>query len=171
MNISSVTTEARGTMKLGDAVRISDPCYSMDVWCAGTLENVKPGEYNCYVVLYDFGELGIRVASITAIHPDFDNDEFKQPPILSDIDVGVDGGVCGIYDLKYFERNQPDENWFDRIHEHACHNHFDGHVLDGQAFVSSSGFGDGSYSCFVRYNDDNQIVSVTIEYISPDELE
>ncbi|MGJ0628245.1 hypothetical protein [Xenorhabdus bovienii] len=25
------------------ALRLTDPCYSMDVWCAGTLENVKNG--------------------------------------------------------------------------------------------------------------------------------
>lgn len=30
-------------IELGDKVVISDPCYDLDVWCSGTLENVKPG--------------------------------------------------------------------------------------------------------------------------------
>lgn len=30
-------------IELGDKVVISDPCYDLDVWCNGTLENVKPG--------------------------------------------------------------------------------------------------------------------------------
>lgn len=28
------------------ALRLTDPCYSMDVWCAGTLNNVKNGIWN-----------------------------------------------------------------------------------------------------------------------------
>lgn len=31
------------TIQLSDMVRVTDPCYDMDVWCAGTLKDVLPG--------------------------------------------------------------------------------------------------------------------------------
>ena len=97
-----MTRESRGTMTLGEEVRISDPCYDPDTWCAGTLENVKPGLYNCYVNFQDTGKFGIRVASIIAVHSEFDNNDFKNPVIVTNIDVGVDSGQCGFYDFEFF---------------------------------------------------------------------
>ena len=41
--------EKIGKIKLSDKVRVSDPGYDMDVWCAGTIENVLPGNYLCTV--------------------------------------------------------------------------------------------------------------------------
>lgn len=36
------------TVKSG-AMRVTDPCYQMDTWCAGTLENVKDGRWSAFV--------------------------------------------------------------------------------------------------------------------------
>ena len=36
-----------GVIKLNDKVRISDPCYDPDTWCAGEVENVLPGLWDC----------------------------------------------------------------------------------------------------------------------------
>ena len=33
------------TIKLGNKVMVSDPCYGLDTWCQGVLENVLPGNY------------------------------------------------------------------------------------------------------------------------------
>lgn len=168
-----MTRESRGTIVLGEKVRISDPCYDPDTWCAGTLENVNPGVYNCYVNFKDTGEFGIRVASIIAVHSEFDNENFKNPEIVTNIDVGVDSGQCGIYDLEYFKRNQPDGEWYDRVYYQASHknNKFDAGTVDGKCFVSASGFGDGSYNCFVKYNDDGQIVFIEIRYLEEEDEE
>lgn len=164
--------ESRGAIILGEEARISDPCYDPDTWCAGTLENVKSGAYNCYVNFQDTGEFGIRVASIIAVHSEFDNENFKNPEIVTNIDVGVDSGQCGIYDLEYFKRNQPDGEWYDRVYYQASHRNdkFDAGTVDGKCFVSASGFGDGSYNCFVKYNDDGQIVFIEIRYLEEDLL-
>ena len=91
-----------GTIELGDKVRISDPCYQMDVWCAGTLEDVLPGVYNCFMQKADTGDWGIRVASIEVRHRDYTKIE---PMEVTNIDVGVDSGHAGIYDLDYFAEN------------------------------------------------------------------
>ena len=90
---------------LSEKVRISDPSYRMDTWCAGTLNNVLPGEYECYVQYYSNRIARIEVRHIG--HTDI------EPTELSDIDVGVDSGQCGIYDLDYFasRTSQDWEQW------------------------------------------------------------
>lgn len=42
---------------------------------------------------------------------------------------------------------------------------------DKHSVVSSSGYGDGSYDCYVAKNQNNEIVAIRINYIAPDELE
>lgn len=32
-----------GTFSLGTKVMVSDPCYKLNTWCQGVLENVKSG--------------------------------------------------------------------------------------------------------------------------------
>lgn len=83
------------TIFLSEKVRISDPGYHMDTWCAGTLENVLPGEYKCYAQYYSN-----RISRIEVRHVDHID---IAPVIKSSIDVGVDSGQCGIYDLDYFK--------------------------------------------------------------------
>jgi hypothetical protein len=44
-------------------------------------------------------------------------------------------------------------------------------TIDDRGFVSSSGYGDGGYSCLVARNRDGYIVAIRIEYITDDEEE
>ena len=105
-----------GTIQLGDKARVSDPCYEMDVWCAGTVENVLPGEYQCFVQTADTGDWGIRVSSIEVRHKNFLD---VDPTEIQEFEVGVDSGQAGIYDLSYYEGIQNDEEfkekWYDRV--------------------------------------------------------
>ena len=52
------------TIKLSNNVRVSDPCYSDDVWCKTRLTDVYPGEYNVSVDKNDEG----RVSRLSVIH-------------------------------------------------------------------------------------------------------
>ena len=105
-----------GTIELGDKVRVSDPCYDMDTWCAGTLENVLSGIYQCFYQKVDTGDWGNRVASIEVRHENYLNIDSTE---LQNIDVGVDSGQAGIYDLDYFAKNREDKDgedaWYDKI--------------------------------------------------------
>lgn len=48
----------------------------------------------------------------------------------------------------------------------------DGQPIDGRGFVSSSGDGDGSYSCFTFYSSDrDEVVGISVEFISEDDEE
>ena len=40
--------------------------------------------------------------------------------------------------------------------------------IDGLGFVSSSGFGDGGYTCWTARNDDGYIIAIRIEFITED---
>ncbi|MCC3352086.1 DUF4241 domain-containing protein [Ruminococcus albus] len=42
--------------------------------------------------------------------------------------------------------------------------------LDDKAFISSSGYGDGSYECFVARNPEGKIVAIKILFISFEEM-
>ena len=43
-----------------------------------------------------------------------------------------------------------------------------GNTIDNLGFVSSSGFGDGSYTCWTARNEDGCIIAIRIEYITED---
>lgn len=226
--------EKVGVIELGDKVRVSDPCYTMDTWCAGTLDNVLFGTYHCYSQRSDTGTWGIRIANIEVRHEDYLGVEATE---VQNIDVGVDSGQCGIYDLDYFIEARKDKNgrdeWYDRVcnktyvtvdnpnyHsfressfwkpefeevetylketdkeelgasagmpslglikeyiqadsgyvrsvEHSLFiSKFAANAMDNKCLVSSSGDGDGSYTCLVGRNEEGKIVSIKIDYYS-----
>jgi hypothetical protein len=110
--------ELVGTITLKDKVRISDPCYTIDTWCAGTLENVLEGKYKCFSQEVDTGDMGIRIASIEAIHEDYLHT--GEPIEALDFHVGVDSGQAGIYDLDYFIENRKDKYGEDKWYWRVC---------------------------------------------------
>lgn len=48
---------------------------------------------------------------------------------------------------------------------------FDGNTIDGYGFVSSSGYGDGGYLCWVAKDENDKIVCIRVEFITDDEDE
>ena len=92
---------------LSDRVRVTDPCYDMDVWCAGTLTGVHPGTYIPLMRrVVDGGGWGTRVARLEAwlegVNPTYDQLTHEN------IDVGVDGGQAGIFDEPYYAQHYQD---------------------------------------------------------------
>lgn len=164
------TITKKGTIHLSDQVRITDPCYDMDTWCAGTLSNVLEGSYQCFLSMNQDG----CVSAIEVRHTDYLDTKAKTP--VPDLEVGVDSGQAGIFDQTYYEEVQKTrQKWnsfYDRVcnltyHQHpSAENgyHFDGNPIDGKGFVSASGDGDGSYVCRVGKNADDKIVAIRIDY-------
>jgi len=247
----------RGSITLSDKVRVSDPCYDIDTGCAGTIDNVKPGEYECFEFRGNFpsnwdGKVhdDHRVAAIEIRHKDCTEPAYKTH---LDIDVGVDSGQAGFYDQAYFEQVKQDEvledEWYSKVcgltyktwvdsknidelltpevmnqiidklfinkdeeyrtkvfakselelldtqyarctgdadleglkfliknvisvhdpdYEIKRHSETRGDTIDNKGFVSSSGFGDGGYDCFVSKNDAGQIDAMLLVYIWPE---
>ena len=149
-----------GDIVLEKSARVSDPCYNMDTWCAGTIDNILPGNYKCY---FQYANSEKRIASIKAIHSDHNTPDINISD-LEDIVVGVDSGRCGIYDNKYFSDNCETDKWYDEIPAQSrC-------IIDGRAFISDSGYGDGSYRCYTAKNKNGKIIAIRIEYIGLNDI-
>lgn len=201
----------RGLIKLGDKVMVSDPCYGLNTWCQGIVENVLLGDYECKVGFSDEGDWGNRVADIEVIHKDY-LDKFLDYS-AEEFEVGVDSGQAGIFDYEYYKKYHTDRNesehvdddWYDKvftltyvseknpnyerfnwdidgedyyetIKRHKEYekdwnrsslylSHFDGNTIDGLGFVSSSGYGDGGYTCWTAKNDEGKVIAIRVEYI------
>lgn len=119
-------TDHIGVITLGSRVQVSDPCYEVDCWCAGTLENVLPGRYNCKIVRchddYEQDKPGMfeRVRSLMICHEDY----VRKPREHVAFEVGVDSGQAGFYDFDYYTQYHKggkfrhcEEEWYDRVCE------------------------------------------------------
>jgi len=164
-----------GTFKTeSNVLRITDPCYTKDTWCAGTLKNCEIGEWSAFLIDSFEGDWGNRVAQSLAIFGDISTEEAKKILDESDwktskIDVGVDSGQCGIFEDEKYPDGDPGEYGDKESFYGKCCNltgelEPSGGVLDF-GLVSSSGYGDGSYDCLFTHNKNNKIFAVTIVFI------
>lgn len=165
---------------LSSEVIVSDPCYTIPTWCQAVISNVLPGKYISNVFKEDN-----RIALLTAMHEDF----YEKPEVEwyeHPASIGVDSGQCGIFDRKYYRDDKQSESynidlmwnsnwskksgddWYQRMCTLTCSSEQYGVTPDG--VVSSSGYGDGSYSLLVGKIGE-QIVGFEIVFISYDEDE
>lgn len=156
-------------IKLGKKVRVSDPCYGTKVWCAGTIDNVKEGLYNVDVELVDdlWGSRHSRVKSLTVVHSDYKGPLFFNK--IASFEVGVDSGQAGIYDEEYYNQYHSIDNCNDDWYEDICELTYPVGTKDGKCVVSSSGYGDGCYICYMIVDNDNQVVAISIVFIEDEE--
>ena len=161
-------------IRLGNKVMVSDPCYGLNTWCQGVLENVLPGIYDCEVEYSDEGAWGERVSAIEVVHTDCGICRYERENFV----VGVDSGQAGIFDYEYYcqyhtddnDRNHVDDDWYDRVCDITLSDESAG-TVDECGLVSSSGYGDGAYGCWVARNRDGYIVAIRIEYITEEDEE
>ena len=170
-------------INLSENVRVSDPCYTDDVWCKTQLKNVLPGSYNCKVAHSDEGAWGVRISSITLVHENYTDDESLEWNYHSDI--GVDSGQAGVFCETSYRNDEvaagittpevdfmiPQDDAGDAWYTKMCK-----FTLGGEGYgaydtglVSCSGIGDGSYPLYVVYDENDKIVAMPIDYLLGDE--
>ena len=162
------------TITLGNKVMVSDPCYGMNTWCQGVVENVMPGIYNCTVEYSDEGDWGVRVSAIEVMHQNA-RMYFMD---AADFEVGVDSGQAGIFDYEYYAKHHldrsvrphVDDDWYERVCDITLAKESAG-TIDDSGLVSSSGYGDGGYTCYLAKNGDGCVVGLRVVYIYEDEYE
>ena len=147
---------------------VSDPSYSTDTWCNWKLENMVPGEYDCYYRLSDQKDWGTRVGAIKIVHHDYRNGTIQFNDIPDkDVHIGVDSGTCGfiITDAtagKLMSYGEISLVWdkIDNNKEAKCC------IIPGLGFFSESGLGDGDYSLSVATDEyqDNKVYAALIDY-------
>ncbi len=110
-----------GVIKLNDKVRISDPCYDPDTWCAGEVENVLPGLWDCLYEDYSSEDpkwgRDQRIAGVMIRHQDYPDAVADE---LLDATFGVDSGQCGFFDAKYYRDQYKTEEKQETFYEEAC---------------------------------------------------
>lgn len=143
-----------------EKLMVSDPCYNLGTWCQGILENVRNGKWRGLSVKGKT-DWGNRVWEVRAVHSDYSVDIAMSEKM--NIDVGVDSGQAGFFDLSHFKGGQDeygDGGWYDQ----CC----DLTLGPAGGVVTSSGFGDGSYRCYVA-RDNGQIVAAKIVFVLREE--
>jgi hypothetical protein len=125
MEKKSTETVMETEIELGEAVRVTDPCYDLGVWCTIVVEDVLPGKYKARVVKLDDDRIWSKdkPAYLIVEHSNYDSFEYNERIIG---EVGVDSGQAGIFDEEYYKKiyeNEKDENgeetkeyedWYDR---------------------------------------------------------
>lgn len=171
--MENIHVENKGTIKLNSKVMVSDPCYGLNTWCQGIVENVLPGTYDCFVEYSDEGDWGERVSTIEVRHAYYDGPRDFYP---EDFEVGVDSGQAGIFDYEYYEMYHTDRSykhyvnsgWYDKVCNITLARAQAG-TINNLGFVSSSGYGDGGYTCWTARDSDGKVIAIRVEYITEDE--
>jgi len=163
------------TIRLSDTVMVSDPCYTLDVWCKHKLTGVLPGEYLTNVLKSDEKTWGTRVGLLVAVHKDYINDHLDWRTVKG-ADIGVDSGQCGIFSMEHYRDDSifPEPSGFgysesqegDRWYGHMCDRTLSKEQWGSYdtGVVSSSGYGDGSYRLLVAKHN-GTIVGIGIDYL------
>jgi len=139
---------------------VTDPCYDRNTWCQGTLD-IEPGNYEAFLEKKDEGMWGVRCAILEIRRPKVEvKDKDWQ---VTDINVGVDSGQAGFFDDSHFPGRDVDEDWYRKCCDITLAKMGAGTLKGG--VVSSSGFGDGGYNCYVYRNKDGVIVAARIDFL------
>ena len=162
-----------GTFQLSQpTLRISDPCYDVDTWCAFTQEAL-PGTYEAYVFSkYDDSWNQIHRPGLLAIfHQSYngvrDIEAFRDQEVIGN--AGVDSGQCGFYDDAKYPRDAAQfEYEKDTYYGRCCSMTLDegigGGIIDGFGVVSGTFYGDGGYDCYVLRNADGIVIAACLDY-------
>ena len=172
------------TIKLTNNVRVSDPCYTDDVWCKTKLTDVLPGNYNVFVEKGDELGWGMRVKSVRVIHEDFSDTNMWE----EHSEIGVDSGQAGIFcETSYRNdtiaegivtppskfnlpgRDSEGDIWYEKMCNFTLSDDQSG-VYD-TGVVTSSGIGDGSYPLDIIRERNGYIVGMKITYLFDEDEE
>ena len=166
-----------GKFKLGKKAIISDPCYDREIMEKqnGIIE-VMPGTWDSKIIVKDG-----RVYELVAW-----NVKTGEPSAYSDwemtnIEVGVDSGQAGIFDLDNYKRNDsvrglerlykedpinPEDIWYSWCCDRTLSEDMSGTIPFG--VISSSGYGDGCYTCAVQKTKE-EITAISIVFVNDGE--
>jgi hypothetical protein len=133
---------------------VSDPCYERGCQCAAEIPMVKDG---VWVGSVGMAALPGGVLYVTELITQVIDCPDDLPWIDSGITVGVDSGQMGIFDRVEFDK-RPRGKLINVA------------LLSPFGIVSSTGFGDGVYSCLVKQHA-GKTVAVKVVFLSLNDLD
>lgn len=148
---------------------VTDPCYEPGASSAGGFP-VPNGQWAAYVDGTAKEPKGILVIE----HESFVPGTFSTPEtneVLSANGIGVDSGQFGFFDKAEYDAKRPDEGAnYGRICELTL-GEVGGGIFDGVGAVSTTAFGDGSYSVYVARDKAGNIIAARLDSIGFEEEE
>jgi len=168
------------------AMVCSDPCYTTDVWCMSTVNNVKNGTWAAEVDTVE--SYGHRISELRVKHIDADTNGSKWEMLTGDF--GVDSGQFGFFDSVHYRKaasvkgvplydfggdfltdnsDRDGDIWY-----RACCNLTLGKDSWGvipHGAVSSSGYGDSSYGVAALKDVNGQYIAFQVIFIGEEEDE
>jgi hypothetical protein len=163
-----------GTFEVNSGfIRVTDPCYTPDTWCAGDFE-ARNGTWNAEIVYSEDNSWGRRVVELHIWHTGI---RYARSAHLFKeliIDVGVDSGQCGFFDSEEYKTNQggdfdDKESFYGKVCALTLQESDPAGVISFGA-VSSSGPGDGSYRVSI-IESDGKAVAAKVVFIDDSEQE
>ena len=150
-------------------LRISDPCYDKDSWFTGLIDDIRKGDWEVHVKT-----INNRVAELSAYHTNIKRTTLKKSKwVEQDIEIGIDSGQCIICDDEFYPKEDKgsydDDNSFYGKCCNLTHKNGGVGVLDF-GVVSSTGYGDGTYTCLVL-EEKNEVVGVKVLFIEEEDDE
>jgi len=163
----------------------SDPCYSLDVWCMGVVDNVKKGKWIAEVEHLDLGDWGERISMLVVSHESvgFSIFDFDNPLNFT---AGVDSGQFGFFDKDFYRNDdsakdlkkyqfsddydrEEGDQWYRACADLTLGADSWGVLPNGA--VSSSGIGDGSYDVLEQKNAEGEVIALCCVFLWEDEWE
>lgn len=163
-------------------LRVTDPCYQRGTWCCGQIE-VEPGtHWNVFASRYnDPMGWGNRVASLLIVRSDravARHPWFVALPEACDFEVGVDSGQAGFFDDGSYPHGETGEyhelgSFYGKACAATTNENGSGRagMVDDTGTVAASGYGDGSYTCYVWKDSAGRIWAAEIVFIGDYEEE
>lgn len=145
-------------------LRITDPCYDKGTWCSGVLDDCKIGTWETF---YKLDDTGNKVSELLAFYSDISSRTLKSEKWLEQsIDVGVDSGQCGIFDDELYPNPGDKKSFYSKCCDFTSSDYAG--VVENFGVVSSSGDGDGSYTCYTLEDKDG-VVGIKIIFLEKSE--
>jgi hypothetical protein len=167
------------TFKITSGTMIcSDPCYDLQTWCQGIIEDVRNGEWEASVATNDEDVWGVRVSKLQIQHTEAKLKKTKWERL--NFTAGVDSGQFGFFDEPFYRNDEMakklpkykfdkefDSEEGDKWYRAMCHltlgkNKW-GVLANG--VVAESGFGDGSYEVYGQKDKDEKYIGFYVKFI------
>lgn len=156
-------TKVAGYVFLDKHVVIADPCYDPGTWCT-TVQPVQTGWWDVY---YAHCIETYRVTELMIISEEYTREFLYNPNAFEaetlDTPIGVDSGMAGFYNETYYNEVKSEETakeWYNEV----CAKVSPVAILKANCAISSTGWGDGSYTCTAYKNSEGNTIAFKLNY-------
>lgn len=137
---------------------VTDPLYDVGTWCQRKLENVKKGIWFVHLIIQKEANKKMYIEKMIA---QYSNLVSRKETDKIQFEIGLDNGQAGIFDCKYYKNKN--KKWYEKCRNITVSSKQAGIIPFGVvSYVSAL---DGYFKCEAIYNQDGEIVEISIDFI------